>query len=449
MVAKVKVAFTYISPIFFYFIIFANTAKSLDVIRDTELENYTYEIVSMLLKSYELSEKDLNIYFIKSNQINAFVTGGNNIFINTELIIKSDDYREYAAVIAHELSHIINGHIFNTSIEISDLSNKALPIYLLGIISIIAGSTDSGIAGVMVGQASVTDGFTYYSRTQEASADQAAVNILCKGGVDAKYLISFLNILDSIQLNDLGKTENYRSTHPNIENRISWIESSMKNNKNCDFEKDLLLEKKFNLLKAKLHGFTHPYYETEAVYKFDNETDLYARAVSKYLKGDHKDSINNLENLLKIDPYNPYYMELIGEIYFSNHDFEKAYLYQLEANKNIDKTNDLYNMMIGNYLLSFETIEKTQESIPYLKKSIQINPMNAYSWYLLARAYSEANEVALANYATAERYFLIGERALSYGFAIKAIKSIEENSPEWYRSSDLIEILEKEVSTNR
>ena len=98
-----------------------------------------------------------------------------------------------------------------------------------------------------------------------------------------------------------------------------------------------------------------------------------------------------------------------------------------------------YNCIINEYTITFSI----------LKKSIQINPMNAYSWYLLARAYSEANEVALANYATAERYFLIGESALSFGFAIKAIKSIEENSPEWYRSSDLIEILEKEVSTNR
>ena len=35
---------------------------------------------------------------------------------------------------------------------------------------------------------------------------------------------------------------------------------------------------------------------------------------------------------------------------------------------------------------------------------------------------------------------------LSYEFAIKASKNIEEYSPEWYRSSDLIEILKKEVS---
>ena len=49
------------------------------------------------------------------------------------------------------------------------------------------------------------------------------------------------------------------------------------------------------------------------------------------------------------------------------------------------------------------------------------------------------------NYATAERYFLIGERELSYEFAVKALKQIEENS-QWYRTNDLIEILQKEVS---
>ena len=81
-----------------------------------------------------------------------------------------------------------------------------------------------------------------------------------------------------------------------------------------------------------------------------------------------------------------------------------------------------------------------------LKKSLLINSENAYAWYLLSRAYAQTGSISLANYATAERYFLIGERELSYEFAVKALKQIEENSPEWYRSNDLIEILQKEVS---
>ena len=104
--------------------------------------------------------------------------------------------------------------------------------------------------------------------------------------------------------------------------------------------------------------------------------------------------------------------------------------------------------MLGNYLLSTEDTENVNESVNYLKKSIQINSRNAYSWYLLAKAYAQTNNIPFANYATAERYFLIGEKTLSYDFALKAMKGIEENTPEWYRTYDLIEILKKEVSTN-
>ena len=144
------------------------------------------------------------------------MTGGTNIFINTELIIKSEDYREYAAVIAHELAHILGGHVFSTSIEISNLSDRAMPVYLLGILGIISGSTETGIAGVMVGQASVSDGFTYYSRTQEASADQAAIKILCEM-VDGKYLISFLQNLKTCRQIKITRIIEQRILKPKIE----------------------------------------------------------------------------------------------------------------------------------------------------------------------------------------------------------------------------------------
>ena len=232
---KVKFNFTLFAAIFICLNILTNSAKSLEIIRDTELENFTNELITKLIDSHQLDYKDLNIYFVKSDQINAFVTGGKNMFINTEILIQSDDYREYAAVIAHELAHILGGHIFNTTLEISDLSNKALPIYLLGIISIVSGASDSGLAGVMVGQATVSDGFTYYSRTQEASADQAAVNILCKSGIEGIHLTNFLKKVDSATFNVGDNNQNYRSTHPSIDNRISWVNMAYDNNHDCKF----------------------------------------------------------------------------------------------------------------------------------------------------------------------------------------------------------------------
>jgi predicted Zn-dependent protease len=131
-----------------------------------------------------------------------------------------------------------------------------------------------------------------------------------------------------------------------------------------------------------------------------------------------------------------------------NQKYDDAIHFQKSAINNLNSENDIYMMMLGSYLLSTEETEKVRESIYYLKKSLHLNSKNSYSWYLLAKAYAFMNNISFANYATAERYFLIGERRLSYDFALKAIKGIEENTPEWYRSYDLIEILKKEVSTN-
>tara|TARA_A100001011_G_C14302457_1_gene841469 strand:+ start:1701 stop:3050 length:1350 start_codon:yes stop_codon:yes gene_type:complete len=447
-VAKVnRVKSLFISSIIIFFTLFGSS-KALEIIRDTELENFTNDIIKILLIDNEMEAEDINIYFIKSDQVNAFVTGGTNIFINTELIIQANDYREYAAVIAHELAHILGGHVFRTSEEISNISGKAMPIYLLGIIGLITGATEAGFAGVMVGQAAVTDTFTYHSRTQEAAADQKAVSIMCNSMIDASYLASFLKSLEMSMPNIESKVENYRSTHPIPENRINWIQSALNSYEKCNFKKDEALGIRFDLLKAKLFGFTHSYDETKAVYDSKENHDLYANAVSSYFNGDHKQSLENLKKLIENNNKNPFFKELIGEIYFVNQKYDEAIYFQRDAIKKLNSDNDIYMMILGNYLLSTEETEKVYESISYLKKSIQINSRNAYAWYLLAKAYAYMDNISFANYATAERYFLIGEKTLSYDFASKAIKGIEENTPEWYRTYDLIEILKKEVTTN-
>ena len=180
----------------FFFFLFATSANSLELIRDVELEEFTKEIMLPLTRSSNLEDNRIDFYFIKSNEVNAFVTSGQRIFINTELIVQSKTYAEYLGVIAHELAHINGGHISRTKNQIAELTEKSIPIYLLGILGILGGETDAGIAAMMVGSASVQDGYLYYSRTQEAAADQSAISLLCKANQPSWGLESFLKILE-------------------------------------------------------------------------------------------------------------------------------------------------------------------------------------------------------------------------------------------------------------
>ena len=65
-----------------------------------------------------------------------------------------------------------------------------------------------------------------------------------------------------------------------------------------------------------LFGFTHSGKETYAVYNSKNDTDKYAKAVASYFSGNHNDSLNFLDELIRNNPTNPFFRELIGEIYF-------------------------------------------------------------------------------------------------------------------------------------
>ena len=80
-----------------------------------------------------LEDNRIDLYFINSNEVNAFVTAGQRIFINTELIIQSKTYAEYLGVLAHELAHINAGHISRTKNQITELTEKSMKFHIFGV----------------------------------------------------------------------------------------------------------------------------------------------------------------------------------------------------------------------------------------------------------------------------------------------------------------------------
>ena len=428
---------------FFLFLILPIQVHSFELVRDVELEEFTKELMLPLTKTSNLADDRIGLYFIKSKEVNAFVTSGQAIFINTELIIQSETYSQYLGVLAHELAHINGSHISRTKNKISDLSNKSIPIYLLGIIGMISGETDAGIAALMVGSASVQDGYLYYSRTQEAAADQSAISLLCKSKQPVEGLESFLKILDRSTLEN-SRDYQYKTTHPQAIDRYIWIKNSYKKYPNCKYELDAEMQKRFQLIKAKLLAFTHSKDEVLAIYSNSNSNNVvsnYAFAAANFYNGNKNESIDKINLLIKNDPLNPYYHELLGEIYYTLGNFNLAIIEQKKTIQLLSKNNDLHLMMLGSYLLAESSDKSIIESIKNLNKSLFLNRNNSYSWYLLAKAYALNDKLSLAHYASSEMYYLRGENVLALNFAKKAIKNIDKNTVEWYRANDLIQLI--------
>ena len=86
-------------------------AQNLNLIQDAEIELTIRKWVEPIFKVAGISSKAVNIYIVNDKSINAFVAGGQNIFINTGLILKAKKADALIGVLAHEIGHIAGGHL--------------------------------------------------------------------------------------------------------------------------------------------------------------------------------------------------------------------------------------------------------------------------------------------------------------------------------------------------
>ena len=89
----------------------AGPAAARGLIRDAEIEHTLRRIANPLFRAAGVNPATVEIYIVNDREPNAFVAGGQNIFINTGLLTELGSVDELRAVIAHELGHITGGHL--------------------------------------------------------------------------------------------------------------------------------------------------------------------------------------------------------------------------------------------------------------------------------------------------------------------------------------------------
>ena len=92
------------------FFLLSISSNSLGFIRDSEIENLIKEIVEPIADAAGQKKENLEIFIINDNQLNAFVTPGQKIFIFTGLITNSKNSNALEGVIAHEIGNINGRH---------------------------------------------------------------------------------------------------------------------------------------------------------------------------------------------------------------------------------------------------------------------------------------------------------------------------------------------------
>ena len=89
-------------------------------------------MVMPIWRAAGLDPNAVEIMIVQDNSLNAFVAGGQRIFINTGLIMRTETPNQLIGVMAHETGHIAGGHLARMQEELRNLSTLQILEALLG-----------------------------------------------------------------------------------------------------------------------------------------------------------------------------------------------------------------------------------------------------------------------------------------------------------------------------
>ena len=421
--------------------------RGLSIIRDAEIEQIIRDLTEPIFIAAELDTNAVKTYLLNDNTINAFVMGGQNVFINSGLLLKAEKANQVIGVISHETGHITGGHLSRFENGFSQMATYSLLGVLLGIGAMAAGSADAGMALMMGGQHVGYRSLLKFSRTQESSADQAALTLLEKTEQSGKGLIEFFEILGDQELVPEKYQDPYARTHPMNSVRINRMQDQVKESPYYETETDPELEQKFKLLQAKLFGYLRPYHATMVRYPLgDNSINArYARTYAYHKEHKVDKAIEEISGLIAENPNNPFFYETKGQILFEDGKVTES----LEPYKNAVKylpDSALLRMSYAQSLISTEEDRYLQEAIKNLELSLEQDPLNSFGWKQASIAYHRNNNEALTHYSTAQHFLLSGDARGAMINAKKAVDLLPKDSPRWIKAQDIMITMEANMS---
>lgn len=415
-------------------------AAAQSILRDAETEALLHDMATPLVKAAGLDPRNVDIILVGDSSLNAFVAGGQAVYIHEGLIEAASSANEVQGVIAHELGHITGGHV------ISDGGSKAatgisLLSLLLGGIAAAAGSPDAAMGVVMAGQQAALGKYLAFSRDQEASADAAGAGYLSTAGITGRGSISFFKKLQNLEYR-YGFTRNadseFYSTHPMTADRITTLEDTYEKDPAWNTPPDPVLEARFQRVKAKLIGYVQEPQRTLQVYPL-SEQDVPARYARAYAW--HKDAyldkaLAEADALLAKAPDDPYFLELKGQILLEAGHPKEA-IAPLRRATELTGNQPLIATTFGHALIASEDPANFAEAERVLKAAVARDRENPFAWYQLGVVYDRRGDAARARLASAEQQVLTLNFPQALHSALAAEAALPKGSPDWLRAQDI------------
>jgi len=429
----------------------APPAAAQSILRDSETELLFRDISRPLIQAAGLDPANVKVVLLNDPEINAFVAGGQIVYIHSGLLTEADNVNQLQGVIAHELGHVAGGHILRMGEGAGAATKISILSLVLAAAAIAAGAPpDAGMGIMMAGQRAAIGNFMAFTRAQESSADLAGASYLSKSGISGKGSLEFFKKLQNQEYRlAVYSRDSYDRTHPLSQERIQALEEIYQKDPAWNRPIDPTLEARFERVKAKLQGYIDPQVAARKYPETDQTVPAhYARAYAYHLGAYPDKALTEADTLLATAPEDPFFLELKGQILLESGRPKEAIPVLREAVKNAPD-QPMISVMLGHALIASEEDKNFAEAKQMLKNAVNRDNDNPFAWLQLGIVYDHEGDMARAALATAERNNLEGNAKLALVSARTAMKGIPANTPDYLRAQDIAMVSEAELKKDK
>lgn len=417
----------------------AQAQQRVSLIRDAEIETIIRNWATPLFEAAELDAPAIGIHLVGDKSLNAFVAGGQHLFLNTGLLTRAENPGQVIGVIAHETGHISGGHLIRGQEALRTASTQMILAAILGVaVGVAGGGGDATMAILSGGMGAATSQFLHFSRGQEAGADQAGLSYLDATHTSARGFLEFLEILQGQDLLPSSRQDAYLRTHPLTRDRVEFVRQFVNKSPYSDAPFSPEITRDFHRMQAKLVGFMEPFRNVMKFYpRGDTSVDArYAHAIAYYRRDDLERALPLVDGLIREEPANAYFHELRGQMLFEHGRLAES-LPSYKESVRLQPQSVL--LRIGLARVQLETVDPAQnrpamENLLYAVGQERDNP---HVWQLLAVGYGREKSYGMSALSLAERAITIGDKETAIQQARRAQKLLPKGSRGWVRAQDI------------
>ena len=411
------------------------------VLRDAETEALLRDMAAPLVEAADLEPGNVDLVLINDPSINAFVAGGQAIYIHTGLIDAADTAEEVQGVIAHELGHITGGHINRYSEGVGAATNISILSMLLGAAAVLAGAGEAGMGILAAGQQAAQGKFLAFSRVQEASADAAGMQYLSDAGISGRGSLDFFKKLQNQEFRYAVSQSDeaaFSRTHPLSGDRIARLRDNYLVDPAWDNPADPVMQSRFERVKAKLSGYQSKPAKTLLAFP-ETRQDIparYARAYAYHKNALIDEALREADALIASDGDDPYFLELKGQVLLESGRPHDA-IVPLRRATELTLSEPLIASMFGHALIATEDETHYEEAEQVLRAAVARDRYNPFAWYQLGVVYAARGDMPRARLASAEQQVMSRQYPLAIRNAQIAENGLPKGSPDWIRAQDI------------